>query len=224
MSRRLLVLNVGLGIVSVALAVGIARTLLVKRPVPGPAAPRAASAPAPPAAAETADAGPAAYAVIAVRNLFSPARSETAAAPSVAVAKPILHGVVIDGAKRRAFLEHPSATRVAGYSVGDTVGGGKIEKISDDRVVIARPEGLVEVLLQDPSKPRAAPTVAAGPSQGVPQPVAPRPVAVAPGQVFPQQPGVQQAPQPNLAPAAPTRFSRRIPGQPQGQQGQPGND
>src|SRR5438105_175431 len=45
MSRRLLVLNVALGIVSVVLAVGIFRTLLLKRPVPSPSAPRVVSAP-----------------------------------------------------------------------------------------------------------------------------------------------------------------------------------
>src|SRR5215470_7251873 len=157
MSRRFLVLNVVLGIVSVAFAVGIARTLLVRRP--GPGAPRVATAPAPPAVAEPADAGPAGYAVIPARNLFNPGRSETAAAPALAVAKPILHGVVITGAKSRAFLEDPAAKRVVGYSVGDTVGGGRIQKIADDRVVITRPEGSIEVLLQDPSKPRPAPTV-----------------------------------------------------------------
>jgi len=49
---------------------------------------------------------------------------------------------------------------VSGYSVGDAIGGGKIQKIADDRVLIARPEGMVEVLLQDPPS-LAAPT--AGP-------------------------------------------------------------
>jgi hypothetical protein len=207
MSRRLLALNVVLGIVSVALAVGIARTLLVKRPAPGAPASRAASAPAPAPAAEAGEVGPAGYAVIAARNLFNPARSETAVA-AVAVAKPILHGVVIDGARRRAFLEDPSAKRVAGYSVGDTVGGGKLEKISDDRVVIARPEGSIEVLLQDPSKPRAAPTVTAVPGQVVPQGP-----AVPPGQLAPPQPVAL----PNQAPPTPPQVRRRVPGLTQGQ-------
>lgn len=199
MSRRLLALNVGLGIVSVALAVGIARTLLVKRPVPGPAAPRAARAATPPAAGETADARLAAYAPIAAHNLFSPARSETAAAPAAAVARPILHGVVIDGARSRAFLEDPAAKRVAGYSLGDTVGGGKIQKIADDRVLIARPEGSIEVLLQDPAKPRAAET--ATPT-----------MIAAPGRVAPQAPVAL----PNQAPP-PAQVRRRIRGSPQGQ-------
>jgi hypothetical protein len=211
MSRRLLALNVVLGIVSVALAVGIARTLLVKRPVRGPATPRAASAPPPAAAAEAGDAGPAAYGAIAARNLFNPARSETAAA---VVAKPILHGVVIDGARSRAFLEDPAAKRVAGYSVGDTVGGGKIQKITDDRVVIARPQGSIEVLLQDPSKPRAAAAATATPTvTTVPGQVVPQGPAVPPGQLAPSQPVAL----PNQAPPTPPQARRRVPGLIQGQ-------
>lgn len=213
MPRRILVLNAVLAIVIVAFAVGIVRTLLVKHPMPPPTAPRAALAPPPSVIAEANDPGPEAYAVIAVQNLFNPARSETAVA-AAAVAKPILHGVVIHGAKSRAFLEDPTAKRVAGYSVGDSVGGGKIEKIADDRVVIARPEGLIEVLLQDPSKPRPAPVIAAVPGQA------------APGQIGPPQPGPAQGtppqvgqassgPQPIQAPAGLPMFRRRIvPGQP----------
>ncbi len=170
MSRRLLVINVALGIVSVVLAVGVFRTLLAKQPLPPPPAPRAVSAAAPAAPVAAGDAGPGTYGVIAARNLFNPSRSETvavavAAAVAAPVAKPILLGVVIDGAKRRAFLEDPALKRVAGYSVGDTVGGGTIQKIADDRVVIVRPEGPIEILLQDPAKPRAAPTAAAAPAR-----------------------------------------------------------
>lgn len=203
MSRRLLALNVLMGIVSVALIVGIVRTVLVKRPASPPSAHRSTTAPAPSPAAETGEAGPAAYVVIAARNLFNPARSETAVA-AVAVAKPILHGVVIDGARRRAFLEDPAAKRVAGYSIGDMVGGGKIEKITDDRVVIARPEGLMEVLLQDPSKPRAvatatpavtaAPQAPAAPPGQLVQPQPPTPPAFAPPGIRRRIPGTAQAP------------------------------
>jgi type II secretory pathway component PulC len=165
-SRRLLVINVALGVVSVVLAVGIFRTLLAKRPLPPPSAPRAVSAPAPAAPAAAGDVGPGAYEVIVARNLFNASRSETVAVVAAApVAKPILHGVVINGSKSRAFLEDPTFKRVAGYSVGDTVGGGTIDKISDDRVVITRPEGPLEILLQDPAKPRATPTAAAAPAQ-----------------------------------------------------------
>ena len=234
MSRRLLVINVALGIVSVVLAVGIFRTLLAKRPLPPPPAPRAATAPAPTAPAVAGDVGPGAYGVIAARTLFNPNRSETAAvavAAAAPVAKPILYGVVVDGAKSRAFLEDPAFKRVAGYSVGDAVGGGTIQKIADDRVVIVRPEGPFEVLLQDPSKPRPAPvaTVAqAGPAQaGAPQagPAQAGAPQAGPGRAGPGRAGLAQG-----GPAqggSPTN-----PGQPVVRQGrqriplqrQPGND
>jgi type II secretory pathway component PulC len=206
-SRRLLVINVALGIVSVVLAAGIFRTLLVKRPLPPPSAPRAVSAPASAAVAADGDAGRAAYTVIAARNLFNPSRSETTAAAAPAE-KPILHGVVMVGAKSRAFLEDPVLKRVAGYSVGDKIGGGTIQKIANDRVVIARPEGLLEVLLQDPFKPRPTPTpptapVQTGPAQAGPMPPGPPQVGLPPNQVPPALPQVR----------------RRIP-----PQGQPGND
>lgn len=188
MSRRLLVINVALGIVSVVLAVGIFRTLLAKRPLPPPAAPKVVSAPAPVTPAAPGNVGPGAYEVIAVRNLFNPTRNETAAVAAAPVAKPILHGVVMNGSKSRAFLEDPAFKRVAGYSVGDTVGGGTIQKIADDRVVIVRPEGPLEILLQDPAKPRATPTSAPAPP-GPAQPVPAQPVPAQPG---PAQPGPAQ--------------------------------
>ena len=217
MSRRLLVINVALGIVSVVLAVGIFRTLLAKRPLPPPPPPRAVSAPAPAAAArdvEAANVGPGAYGVIAAQTLFNPSRSETAAvavAAAAPVAKPILHGVVVDGTKSRAFLEDPAFKRVAGYSVGDTVGGGTIQKIADDRVIIVRPEGPVEILLQDPSKPRAAPAATAA-QAGQPQ--------AGPAQAGQPQAGPAQAGSPpNPAPPTVSRGRQRIP-----LERQPGNE
>ena len=226
MSRRLLIINVLLGIVSVALATGIVRTLVVKRSLPVPAAARVASAPPPAVASTRADPGVSSYAVIASRNLFNPARSETLGSAAASVSKPILHGVVLDGAKSRAFLEDPGAKRVAGYSVGDTISGGRIQRISDDRVVIARPEGLLEVLLQDPGKPRPAPTSGAPGSPTLPSP------QMAPGAQAPQGPQVPtvgQAPPAGQAappqgpvigapPSGPTAppLRRRLP--------QPGND
>ena len=219
MPRRLLVLNAVLAILCVVFAVGIVRTLLVKHPVPAPApaAQQAAAASQPTATTEAGNPGLVAFAVIAARNLFNPGRSETVAA-AVSMAKPILHGVVIRGAQSRAYLEDPTAKRVAGYSVGDTMGGGKIQKIADDRVVIARPEGLIEVLLQDPSKPRPAPVAAAwspvtaapraAPPEGIPSGPAvtvPPPAlgAVPPGQMAPVQvPPGQVGPSPTGAPPA----------------------
>lgn len=201
MPRRLLVLNAVLAILCLVFAVGIVRTLLVKHPVPGPApaAQRAAAASQPTATTEAGNPGLDAFAVIAAQNLFNPGRSETAVAAAVSVAKPILHGVVIHGAQSRAYLEDPTAKRVAGYSVGDTMGGGKIQKIADDRVVIARPEGLIEVLLQDPSKPRPAPTAPAVPA-GAAAPGQLAPGQVAPGQVVSPVPGPPATQPPSTVP------------------------
>jgi hypothetical protein len=169
-SRRRLAVNVLVGLLGCLFAAGVVRELLTPLRLPPPSAPRAAQpvrvappTPAPPAAA-------ASYAVVASRNLFSPTRSEAAAGPAVAAGpKPYLHGVVMNGVKSRAFLEDPVAKRTFGYSVGDTVAGGRVQSISADRVIIARPDGLLEVLLQDPAKPRPAPTApGAVPAAGAP--------------------------------------------------------
>ena len=183
MLRRLLLINIVLGFLCVAFAVGIVRSLFVKRPLPASAATRTAVALARAVNSAPGAVGLETYLAITTQNLFNPGRSEAATVAAVAGVKPVLHGIVIEGVKSRAFLEDPSIKRVAGYSVGDPVAGGKLEKIADDRVVISRPEGLVEVLLQDPAKPRpasAAPTVAAV-------------AAGAPGQPTPGQQGVVPA-------------------------------
>ena len=168
MSRRLLAVNVLVVLLGCLFGAGLVRELLTPLRLPPPSAPRAAQparvatqAPAPPVVA-------ASYAVITSRNLFSPNRSEGAAGPAGAAGpKPFLHGVVMDGPKSRAFLEDPVAKRTFGYSVGDTVAGGRVQSISGDRVIIARPDGLLEVLLQDPAKPRpATATPAAAPGAG----------------------------------------------------------
>lgn len=198
LSRRVLVINVVLGIASVALAAGIVRTFIVRRPLPAPAAPRAAAAPPPAAPSPSADPGLTGYTLIAARNLFNPSRSETATV-AAAVSKPILHGVVMNGAKSRAFLEEPPAKQVSGYSVGDTISGGRIQQIADDKVVIARPEGLLEVLLRDPSKPRPTP-VSPAPGQQAPAGAHPQPAGAA-------QPGGPTSPltPPQLTPPQPVR-------------------
>jgi|SRR5215510_665525 len=207
MQPRLLVVNAVLAIASGAFAVGIVRTLLINQPVPTPAPPRASAAPRPATVAAAGDPGPEAHAVIVAQNLFNPARSETATAAVAvaAVAKPVLHGIVIDGANTRAFIEDPTVKRVGGYSVGDTVSGGKIQKIADDRIVIVRPEGVMEVLLQDPSKPRPAPAIITGASLTGASPTAPAQTAVP--QAVPQQ-----APPLQVGPATTTPPSNQAPG------------
>jgi hypothetical protein len=162
MSRRLLVVNGVIGLLACLLVAVLIREMLIPLPLPPPVAPR----PTPPMEAPAAaPAGPVAggYGVIADRNLFSPSRSEAPPGPVVPQGpRPLLHGVVMSGGMSRAYLEDPVAKRPFGYTIGDTVAGGRVRSIRADRVVIARPDGLVEVLLQDPAKPRTAPPVSSG--------------------------------------------------------------
>lgn len=170
MSRRLAAVNGLVALLGCLFAAALVRELLTPPRLPPPSAPRAAqparTVPPAPAPAVPADS----YAVVASRNLFSPSRSETAAGPAVAAGpKPFLHGVVMNGGKSRAFLEDPVAKRTFGYSVDDAVAGGRVQSIGVDRVIIARPGELLEVLLQDPAKPRPAPTTpVAGPAGSPP--------------------------------------------------------
>ena len=128
------------------------------------------------------------YNVIVAKHLFNPSRSEGAAIAAATAAppapKPMLLGVVVDGGRSRAYLEDPASKRVLSYQVGDTVSGGRLEEISSERVLIARPEGPMEVMLRDPLKPKPgpapsaanAPPVGSGPRIDNPV-VAPRPQA-----------------------------------------------
>jgi hypothetical protein len=201
-SRRLLVLNVLIGLVGGLLAVALVREWLTSRPLPTPAAARPVPAAAVPAANPALPA-PTGYGIIVTKNVFSPSRAEAPAGPAPAAGpKPLLHGVVMDGAKSRAYLEDPAAGRTFGYAVGDTVAGGRVQAISADRVIIARPEGRLEVLLQDPAKPRpangaAAGAPAAGGGEAASAPQAPTP------------PGAPAAPGPRRAPAAAPQGGRQ---------------
>jgi hypothetical protein len=188
-SRRLYVVNVLLGALGCLLAAGLIRELATGRPLPPIPAPRVSQS-APEAVGQPAGEPPpiATYQTIATKNLFNPGRSEvTVANVAGPASKPVLHGVMIDGNKSRAYLEEPPAKRVFGYAVGDAVAGGRLDSIGPDRVVITRPEGPVEVLLHDPSKPKpVAPATASpagqrvrteparSPSPGAAQPPAPR--------------------------------------------------
>ena len=162
MSRRLLALNGLIGLLGCLLAVALVRELLTPLPLPPPVVPRPAPPVSVPAPGPVA-AGTGAYGIITAKNLFSPTRSEAPVGATVSKGPmPLLHGVVMDGRTSRAYLEDPVAKRTFGYAIGDTVSGGRLQSISADRVVIARPEGLVEVLLQDPTKPRPTPAASAG--------------------------------------------------------------
>jgi len=200
MPSRLRVINVVLAGISLV-CVG----LIVKQLVGTP--PTVASRSRPPADGPAASPGaepqrlPAqAYSMIASRNLFSPTRTETpgtglAGGPTINVVKPSLHGVVLRDGAPIAYLEDPLTKRIAGYRIGDPIAGGTVQTISADAVVIARPDGVVDVRLRDPSKPRPPAPTPAG-QQPVPGqlPVPGQPPV--PGQ-FPVPGGVQPpTPQP----------------------------
>src|SRR5439155_223602 len=168
---------------------------------PAPARQVRARPPTPPAPApapESPRAPASAYTVVATRNVFSPTRSEGPALPPAGAAalagpKPNLHGVLLRDQNPVAYIEDPMTKRVAAYRVGDQIAGGTLTTIAADRVIIARPEGPLDVRLRDPAKPRPAPTPAAPPSAGVfpPTPGGLGPGLVAPGAVAP---GVQAQP------------------------------
>jgi len=165
-SRWLLIVNVLVGALGCLLAAGLIRELGTGRPLPPVPAP------------------------LASQNLFNPGRSEVTAVPVAAAGpKPVLHGVMMDGDKSRAYLEEPPTRRVFGYAVGDTIAGGRLDSIRADRVVITRPEGPVEVLLNDPSKPKPVAPAAASPAV---QRVPPEPAR-------PPGPGVVPSPTPRQA-------------------------
>lgn len=158
MSRRLLGLNVLLAALSLLFLTYTVRQVTRPRPVAGPrpVAPALAVVPRAPAPAPS----PQTSSIIVARNLFSPSRSETTAQAAIsaatAVRKPNLYGVLLTDGLRIAYLEDPATRRVTSYQPGDSIGGGTVETISGDRVVILRPEGKMEVLLHDPARPRAA--------------------------------------------------------------------
>lgn len=173
MSRRLLLLNLVLVTAAVVFSIQIVRTFITSPQLPAspplraPGVERAAAEdsarPTPPLAA---------YDVVATRNLFNPSRSETAAAGTPA-AKPNLYGIVLTPEGRAAFLEDPVTKKVFGYKPGDQVAGGQLERIEADRVVIRRGEETFEVLLRDPTKPKAV--AAAQPATPAVQPPPPGP-------------------------------------------------
>ena len=221
MNRRLLLLNVVLVFLSALFVAALVRELLTSRPLP----PMATQNLAPSATATASEApgappiGSGAYLVIANKNLFSPSRTEgPSTSVDAAAPKPLLHGVVMDGKRSRAYLEDPNAKKIYGYAIGDAVAGGRVQSITGDRVIIARPDGRMEVLLQDPDKPKPEPLTPGGATPQ--QPGTPQQSGTPQQPAPPQQPA--SAPQPTMAPTpavapsvpvptapAPGRTSRR---------------
>jgi len=230
MPKKLVVLNALLLALAVGGTVYIVRQLTSPMPMPQPGQARP---PLPaPAVAETAPPPPGGYASVAARNLFSPTRTESPPAPTVAsspAVKPNLFGVVLREGAPIAYLEDPNTKRVAGYRVGDAVAGGTVQTINSEGVVINRADGNMDVRLRDPSKPRPTP-VALPPGAG--QGAQPGVVGQIPGVIPPTgipgtvPPAVAQPPgqlvQPGVPPTIPGRRTlppnllRRLPQAPQG--------
>jgi hypothetical protein len=235
--RQLRQVNTLLAIVAAGLVTYIAWELV--RPASSPPPPRARTAPSAPAltpAPPPPEPAAVGYGIIVSRNLFSPGRSD---APVVAgtglggvvapPSRPTLFGIVLRDGAPIAYLEDPVTKRVAGYRIGDAVGGGTLATIAADKIVLARPEGALDVRLHDPTKPRPAvstppgqaappPTASAPPIPGMIPPAAMTPPTGAPGAPGPGQ-GVQppRAPQQFFPPgrrALPPNLQRRLPGMP----------
>lgn len=186
MSKKFWAVNLVLAGVAVLFAVSLVRDLTHSRSLPPPPAPRRAPAGLP---AQDAGESPIAgerlgtYNVIVAKHLFNPSRAEGGPAPAAPAAplppKPLLLGLVVDGPKSRAYLEDPTTKRVFGYQIGDSVAGGRLEQIAGDKVVITRPDGAMEILLRDPSKPRPVTPAAQAPAPSSPvgrAPIPPRAV------------------------------------------------
>jgi hypothetical protein len=216
MSARSFSLNVVLGAIAVGLVTYIAWEMLrpgstgdpPSRPRPSATAPVATAPPRP--APEPLSS----WAVIASRNPFSPSRSEapvTAAQVGAAanVPRPFVYGIVLKDGAPFAYIEDPVTKRVAAYRIGDAVAGGTVQKIARDGIVLARPEGVVDVRLHDPSKPRpAAPATApAGGATPGPSPATPP----LPGVIPPAQPRQPTAEAPAVQPTQPPRVPFRRP-------------
>ena len=192
MPRKFLALNVVLAALSAVLIAYIARQLLTPTPLPVGGRRAAATTVVPPAV-ETPRAPAGAYTVVAARNLFNPARSEspggaTTTAAAAPLVRPNLFGIVVRDGASVAYLEDPVTKRVVGYRVGDRVVGGTVQTIKADSIVIERSDGPIDVRLRDPGKPRAVATPGPG---GAPQ--------LGPAQLGAPQPGTFQPAQPAAA-------------------------
>lgn len=117
------------------------------------------------------------YEIVAVKDLFSPARQEyipprkmkpvlqknIKPAPKVVPLKPLksihLQGIVITEEYRAALLSNPTRGPGVPKNVlvheGDFIGGMKLSRVGEDRVILVRGPQKYELLLYDPAKPRS---------------------------------------------------------------------
>ena len=167
MAKPLLALNVLLGAVSIVLFICVVRAIFFAAyALPPPPAPRPMGVVASPEHDRGWSPRPASvygpssvYDMVATRNLFHPDRSEPTRADLATKGvtppiKPILYGVVVSDDVGLAYLEDPATKRILGYRIGAELAGGRLERIENDRIVIRRADGLVEVLLSGLNKPR----------------------------------------------------------------------
>ena len=77
----------------------------------------------------------------------------------------------VDGPSSVAYREDVVTKRTAGYRIGDKIEGATIETINRNKVVIRGSNGLINLSMRDPSRPRRAASEAAPVS--VTQPVLP---------------------------------------------------
>jgi hypothetical protein len=217
MPKRLIALNLFFGAFGVVFGLLLVREIAFPRPLPPPPelqALRAAPAPAP---AKPAGEDFSAYGVIVSRHLFNPARSGATVVTAGAVSSEgrlFLYGVVVDGVQTRAYLSHPVTRRISGYQVGDTVAGWQVQRIGEDRVIMASPEGgSIEVMLRDPSKPQSAASPPPSPIQQQTQPAAqPLQGPSAPGErVAPRTEATRAEPAPPLPQGLPPQLFRPMP-------------
>ena len=204
MPRRFLALNLALAAAATLLIVYIVRQFVA--PMPLPVGGRRAPGPATSTVTDTAKTPASAYNVVAARNLFSPTRTEaptSTAVTALPVARPNLFGVVVRSIGGSvAYLEDPTTKRVAGYRVGDKIQGATVQAIKTDGVTIDGPGGPMDVLLHEPSRPRATPAAAtaAPPSVAPALPGVIPPAAITPGPSQAAQPPPQQPAQPGMVP------------------------
>jgi Type II secretion system protein C len=220
MSKGFLALDGLLVVASIFFATQIWRSVVAPSPIAsarsGRPAASASLARGPAGTPVRARAPLASYAVIGTKSLFSPARTEGDAAvgPAQSGPRPFLYGVVLATDLSIAYLEDPGSKRVTGYRIGDAIAGGTLTVIAPDHVVLKRGDGMVDVPLRDPAKPRAAapeptppagaPATAPAPTTAFPQPQMPSPVSPLP---------IQPPPSaiPGAVPQLPPGLRRRLP-------------
>lgn len=216
MPKKLLAVNLVLLAACALFAALMIRAARSPWPTPEPprARPPAASAAPAPQAPEASAAASSSYGIIAARNLFSPTRTEappTPAAQAVALPKPNLYGVIVRDNGSIAYLEDPVTKRVAGYRQGDAIAGGTVQAIASDRIVLARPDGNIDVRLHDPSKPKPPPPTPAPPAAGGARPTPGIPPG-APGGAVPTTPSPPTAESPvGARRPLPPNLLRRLP-------------